>query len=260
MPVEAIDDVIRALDQIIDWAWNEKSRLGYFAALYRRVTRAVKDDIDKGQFQNGPLVEKLDVVFAGRYLTAFQQFRSGEQPTASWQIAFNGALRRQPIVLQHLLAGINAHINLDLGIAAALTAPGSQISGLQKDFNQINAVLAGLVGTVEKEIAEISPLIGLLETFSLKTDTAIINFSLDRAREFAWSNATKMASLSAPERQSAIQKLDGEVELLGEIVVSPPWLIRIELSPIRLFETGDVRRVLDVLTSKASATAAVTRG
>ena len=256
MAAETIDDVIRALDRIIDWAWNEKDRLGYFAALYRRVTQAVKAGIQAGEFQNGPLIERLDVNFAGRYLAAFEQFRSGQTPTASWQVAFHAASRRSPIVVQHLLAGINAHINLDLGIAAALTAPGGQISGLQKDFNQINAVLAGLVGTVEKEIAEISPLIGLLETFSLKTDTTIINFSLDRAREFAWSNATKMASLSDPEMQSAIQKLDGEVELLGKIVVSPPWLIRIELWPIRLFETGNVRRMLDVLTSKASAKAA----
>ncbi len=37
MAVESIDDVIRALDAIVDWAWTEKSRLGYFTALYRRV-------------------------------------------------------------------------------------------------------------------------------------------------------------------------------------------------------------------------------
>jgi Family of unknown function (DUF5995) len=260
MPAETIDDVIRALDGIIDWAWNEKSRVGYFAALYRRVTRAVKEGIEKGQFQNGTLMERLDVNFAGRYLQAFEQFRSGAQPASSWQVAFRAAPWRYPIVVQHLLAGINAHINLDLGIAAAVTAAGDQLPGLQTDFNQINGVLAGLVATVEKEIAEISPLIGLLEKFSLQTDSTIINFSLDKAREFAWSNAVRMAPMSGSELLAAIEQLDKEVELLGRLVVAPPLLIKSQLFPVRIFESNNVRRVLDVLTSGKPAVAAASAG
>src|SRR3974377_2297500 len=122
MAAETIYDVIRALDGIIDWAWNEKSRLGYFAALYRRVTQTVKDGIASGKFQNGTVIERLDVNFAGRYLDAFAQFRSGQEPTLSWQIAFRAASWWHPIVVQHLLAGINAHINLDLGVPAVVPA------------------------------------------------------------------------------------------------------------------------------------------
>jgi hypothetical protein len=251
MHVETIDDVIRALDGIIDRAWEEKSRLGYFAALYRRVTRAVKEGIAKGQFDNGPLMERLDVNFAGRYLEAYEQFRSGQRLTRSWEVAFQAASWWRPLVVQHLLAGINAHISLDLGIAAAVTAPGAKLPGLQADFDQINGVLAGLVGTVEKEMAAISPLLGWLEKLSLKTDRVIINFSIDQAREFAWAHAVKMAPLSAVELQAAIEKLDSEVAELGKTVVSPPWLIKVELLPIRLFESGDVRQVLEVLTAGA---------
>src|SRR5215475_9606069 len=116
MPPETIADVIRSLDAIIDWAWTNKSRLGYFAALYRRITRVVKTGIEKGQFQNGPLMERLDVVFASRYLYAFDQFRAAKQPSLAWQLAFRAAHWWYPIVVQQLLAGINAHINLDLGI------------------------------------------------------------------------------------------------------------------------------------------------
>src|SRR5215472_18545035 len=199
MPVQTIDDVIHALDGIIDRAWNEKSRLGYFAGLYRRVTQAVKEGIAQGKFDNGPLMERLDVNFASRYLDALQQFRSGQPPTRCWLVAFQAVSRWQPLVVQHLLAGINAHINLDLGIAAAVTAPGTQLPALQADFDQINQVLAGLVSTVEKEIAAVSPLLGLLETLSLKTDSAIIDFSLDEARKFAWDHALKMAPMPPPE-------------------------------------------------------------
>jgi hypothetical protein len=260
MAAETIDDVIRALDGIIDWAWNEKSRLGYFAALYRRVTQAVKDGIAGGKFQNGPLMELLDVNFAGRYLDAFAQFHAGQDPTLSWQIAFRAASWWHPIVVQHLLAGINAHINLDLGVAAVVTAPGNQLQGLQANFDQINAVLASLVSTVEKEVATVSPLLGLLETLSLKTDTAIIDFSIDEARKFAWSHALKMAPLGPEQLQAAIHDLDIEASKYGHMVVSPPWLVKVELSPIRFFETSSVRRVLDVLAVEKPAAAVTTAG
>ena len=90
MPLQTIDDVVAALDAIIQRAWDEQSRLGYFAALYRRVTRAVRDGIAKGQFSDGPLMEKLDVVFASRYLDAL----SGLPVPRQAQPLLEGRLRR----------------------------------------------------------------------------------------------------------------------------------------------------------------------
>ncbi len=256
MPAETIDDVIHTLDEIIDWAWNQKSRTGYFAALYRRVTQSVKDGISQGRFQNGPLLEKLDVVFANRYLQAVEQFRAGQQSTLSWQVAFQTASHWYPLVVQQLLGGMNAHINLDLGIAAAVCSPGEQIAGLQTDFNEINAVLAAEVGAVEQEIAEVSPWIALLEKFGLREETKIINFSLTKARDCAWSEAVKMAALSTSQMQTAINDLDLRVLMLGRLVVSPPLWIKLQLFPIRVREDNNIRRVLDVLAKKTATVTA----
>ncbi|HKF20529.1 MAG TPA: DUF5995 family protein [Candidatus Angelobacter sp.] len=256
MPPETIDDIIRALDGIVDWAWGQKSRIGYFAALYRRVTRAVKDGIAQGRFQNGPRMEALDIHFANRYLQAFEQFRAGQQPTSSWQVAFDAAFHWYPIVVQQLVAGINAHINLDLGIAAAQTSPGDELPSLQADFNTINTVLAELVGTVEKEIGEISPLIDLLQKFGLRTETQIINFNMTIARDAAWNVAVNLAATSRDLMDAAIADVDLRTSLLGKLVVSPPVLIKLQLFPIRIFETGNVRHVLDVLAGKPAAAAA----
>ncbi|MGH9566221.1 MAG: DUF5995 family protein, partial [Candidatus Angelobacter sp.] len=148
MPAETIDDVLRELDGIIEWSFDRRSRLGYFAALYRRVTLAVKEGILNGRFQDGVRMERLDIMFASRYLDALQQFRSGRSTTLSWRAAFQAASYWYPLVLQQLLLGMNAHINLDLGVAAACCAPGSQFSSLQADFNQINTLLAEQVGAV----------------------------------------------------------------------------------------------------------------
>ena len=252
MPATNIDDVIATLTRIIDDARANASRLGYFAALYRRVTQSVKDGIAANRFQNGPMMERLDVAFANRYLDAIAQFQGGRQTTRSWAVAFQAARNPFPLILQQLLAGMNAHINLDLGIATAAVAPGDQLPGVQADFDQINGVLASLVGTVEKELAEVSPAIGLLEELGLHTETAIINFDMQKARDLAWFHAQRLAATPTNEIDAVIAELDLVVAAFGELVAHPGPTIDAALAPIRLVENDNIRRVIAVLASPAA--------
>ena len=48
-----IRQVVDALDTVIDWSIEASSRLGYFAALYKRVTIAVGVAVDEGKFEDG---------------------------------------------------------------------------------------------------------------------------------------------------------------------------------------------------------------
>ena len=141
-----IDDVIRRLTTIVDDAKTDGSRLGYFPALYRKVTAEVRDAIANGVFDDGPRMERLD---------AFDAYREGGALTRAWKFAFDVTGQWWPIVLQHPLLGINPHINLDLGVAAARVAPGTQLPALREDFNRINGLLASLVGEVQDELARI---------------------------------------------------------------------------------------------------------
>ena len=193
MPVNTIDDVIAALDAIIQRSWDERSSMGYFAALYRRVTRAVKEGISKNQFSDGPRMEKLDVIFASRYLDALAAHQSGEKPSRCWKIAFDACPDDSRLVLQHLLAGMNAHINLDLGVASAEVCPGDSIDQLKSDFDMINTVLAAQVRAVEAEMSAISPLISTLSHVGLRTETTLINFNIGLARRAAWFTAERLA-------------------------------------------------------------------
>jgi len=256
MAALTIDDVIAALTAIIDDCRARGSRLGYFPALYRRVTQAVKDGAAAGQFQNGPLLEKLDIAFANRYLDAYNTYQAGGQPTRSWAVAFAAARHQLPLIVQQLLVGISAHINLDLGIATAAIAPGDQLPGIRTDFDQINGVLASLVGVVEREMAEVSPGIGRLEALGLRTETRIINFDLDIARQLAWTRAGQLAATPAAELDGAIDRLDLEVAAFNELVAHPGLAIEAALAPIRIEESNDVRRVIDVLAAPPLAVGA----
>jgi uncharacterized protein DUF5995 len=248
-PARNIDEVIARLTDIIDISRQEPGRLGYFATLYRKVTISVKQGVLNGRFEDGARMERLDVKFANRYLEAYELNRKGETPTASWQVSFEAAGHWRPLILQHLLLGINAHINLDLGIAAVETSPEAKLPALKRDFDMINRLLADLVQPVQDKIGEVSPWIGLLERIDPSADDAIINFSLDRARDSAWNFAVRLNSLGENERIAAVKQRDQEIAALGRLVYKPPGvLLNLGLLAIRMRESNDVARVIDTLS------------
>jgi hypothetical protein len=248
-PAQSIDEVIARLTDIIDISRQEPGRPGYFAALYRKVTISIKQGILNGRFEDGARMETLDVNFANRYLEAYELQSKGETPTASWQVSFEAAGHWRPLILQHLLLGINAHINLDLGIAAVKTSPGDQLPPLKHDFDMINRLLADLVQPVQDKIGEVSPWIGFLERIDPGADDAIINFSLDRARSSAWNFAVRLNSLGENERIAAVKQRDLEISALGRLVYKPPGvLLNIGLLAIRSRENNNVAKVIDTLS------------
>lgn len=153
--MQSIAEVITRLEQIVEETKERQSPLGYFAALYLKMTIAVRDGIENGQFENGSRMEQLDVRFANRYFEAYDAWQSGKPCTQSWQTAFEASKDERLTVLQHVLLGMNAHINLDLGIAAAQTRSGDAIFGLRKDFDRINDIIAALTDRVQERLADI---------------------------------------------------------------------------------------------------------
>ena len=184
--IDTIEEVLEALDTIIARALEEGSRVGYFAAVYRVVTAKIAEGIATGFFDDGERMQRLDVTLADRYLSALSRYQSGGMATRSWELALQATAASRPIMLQHLLVGINAHINLDLGIAAAETAPGRGLAGLRRDFDRINEIIASLITRVEHDIAEVSPWIGLLDWIGGRHDEVIVRFSIEVARTEAW--------------------------------------------------------------------------
>ncbi len=193
MQAQNIDDVLQILDGIIADCKAKRDPLGYFPALYRQVTLKVKQGIAAGFFDDGPRMDRFDALFASRYFTAYDAFRSGGQPTKSWQLAFQATQSGNLIILQDLLVGINAHINLDLGVVAGETFQGQALQDFHGDFNKINDILFGLIPPVETVISRFSPLIGLLEKIGGQDMIRVLDFSMDAARDDAWLHAVLLS-------------------------------------------------------------------
>jgi hypothetical protein len=251
---KTISEVISLLDEIIAYSKKENSRLGFFASLYRLVTIEVKNGIENGRFEDGARMERLDVVFANRYLEALDQYRRDEQPSHCWRIAFETARQWRPLVLQHLLLGINAHINLDLGIAAAQICPGDKLPGLKKDFYEINKILSQLLDIVQERIGEVSPLMKHLDRLGGKTDEAIFNFSIEKARDAAWKTAERFAPLALDRQNREIMKLDQFLTALARLIRNPGLLLRAGAFIIRIVESNDIPRIIDVLNAPVELT------
>lgn len=245
MPARTIDDVIARLEEIIERSIATQSRLGYFAALYNRVTQAVKEGIAKGEFDDGPRMERLDVTFANRYLAAYDQYQAGELPSGAWLKAFEAAGNPDLIVLQHLLIGMNAHINLDLGVAAARTCPGAGLPPLKGDFDRINQVLAALTPVVEQEIDRESPLFGDITKVAPRLELKMVGFAMDGAREGAWALAQQLAPLPPTAQLPLMAKRDAEAVLLGDVVLADGLVVRM----IRARESTDVAENIRILAT-----------
>lgn len=247
MAAKTIDEVIASLEKIIAESIANENRLGYFAALYKRVTEAVKKGIADGVFMDGPAMEKLDVTFANRYLHAYETYMSKGSPSISWQLAFDAAQRRPTLVIQHLFVGMNAHISLDLGIAA-YEAYGSDLERLKPDFMKINEVLMSLVGTVQKELASFWSFMKIIDWVGGKMDEELAGFAMDYARDKAWAFALALKD-AAGSVEKVISDRDKKVAVFGEKLVSPGLILSIVILALKLFEHGSTSSKIKLLNT-----------
>jgi hypothetical protein len=254
--MKTIDEVIARMDQIVAECKSKSSRIGYFAILYRQVTIRIKNGILNAEFEDNLRMEKLDVLFAKRFIEAYDTYQSGQKPTASWLHAFEATNSTKHLVLQHLLLGINSHINLDLGIAAVETVGSGNILALQNDFNKINTVLAELVDGVKNNLGVMSPFFNTIIRFAKGKEEILVNFSIKVARDGAWRFAQKYQT--AEDKAYCIQKRDKAIALLAKGLTNPGIKLRLWVWLIGLAEWKSVPEIMDQLDKAAKSAGSVT--
>lgn len=247
MQANTIPEVLDILDRIIADCKQQQSRLGYFATLYKLMTSAVAKGMSSNLFEDADRMERLDVVFANRYLQAYDDYTNNRPVTASWKTAFDAAQNNDLIVVQHLLLGINAHINLDLGIAAADICTTDNIHQLQKDFVKINDTIADVYSTLQPRFSKISWPAVFLSKLDPRVVNNTINFSIVKAREVAWANALILCNDANANRETIIHTTDNIVLKVANAIQHPSTLKNFGLKIIRFFENKNVAKNIDVL-------------
>jgi hypothetical protein len=242
-----VQEVVDHLDNIIDWSIRKNNRIGYFACLYRKMTIAVQQGIANNAFVDGSRMELLDVIFANRYLQALEAFINKKKCTNAWCAAFEAANTNDLVVLQHLFLGINTHINLDLGIAAAEACPGNAIYDLESDFQKINTVIANITAGVQHDLNEVWPPLGFLASLTNNRQEAVLNFSIKAAREASWANALALSVAKGSQKENHITLMDNTVTKLAGRITNPGILVRLLLRPALKMESKKIGDIIAML-------------
>lgn len=246
-PVTSISQVLSELDVIIAHCEAASSREAYFAILYKQMTVAVAKGIANGLFEDAARMEKLDVIFAKRYIDAWHCYKDKSPCSACWQTAFEAANQESLVVVQHILLGVNAHINLDLSIAAAETAPGQSIFTMQKDYDLINSMIATTYNDMQSRLGKIWWPMKFVLMITNNRHQAVINFSVSKARQAAWASATAMALAEGEAEKNYVNGLDQTVEKLAGGIINPGAWTRFLLKWVRWSEQKDTRRIIALL-------------
>jgi len=241
-----IEEVLARLSDVVAWSTDAGSRRGYFPALYRAVTARVRDGIAQGAFDDAERMEALDVVFANRYLDALAADDRGERPGRCWAFAFDTEDDYWPIVLQHLLLGMNAHINVDLGVAAAevIRDRGQDPEALHPDFDRINGVLAAMIDHVQRNLEGVWAPLRILNRALGSVDDRLIEFSMERARDEAWRFACELSRLPGAAWPGAIAVQDDRMLRIAGRVRGPGI---VAATVTRIVRLGEVQRVSEVV-------------
>ena len=243
--METIDEAIAAMDRRIDRAVENRDPRGYFTCVYRCVTARVRDGIRAGEFDDCERMERFDVAFARLYLDAADGFESGGEVSRSWRVVFDAP--PSALAVQHVMAGMNAHINLDLGLAAASVQPGAAVADLRDDFERLNDVLAAMIDRMQDALTHTAPWTVVVDSWGGRVDELVSGWSIEYARGRAWFFAERMAVAEEGERQRLVDARDTRVAAVGERILNPPLPLQWLTAIVAPRESADLRAVVDAL-------------
>jgi hypothetical protein len=163
-----------------------------FNYMYLSVTEAVRDRLD--EFEDPAGVERLAVVFAEFYFTAYECDATGAWVSRAWAPLFEAAHRKDVAPVQFALAGMNAHINNDLPWALLqcwdeLGATQTHDSACFRDFDLVNQVLQEVAVSVRATLE--SGLMRWLDRILGRLDDLFATVVIARARADAWKRAAR---------------------------------------------------------------------
>jgi len=242
-----IHDVIDLMSSMVNQCIVRGDRMGFFCALYRMVTEVVRDKCNQGFFADNDRMRELDVHFANRYFIALAAYKRREPLTASWKAAFDATKNHDMMIMQHLLLGMNAHINLDLGISTAEVSGGVLTPSLKKDFDALNDILTALSARVQQNIVQVSPMIRKFEPVYKYVDDLFVRVGITNARTRAWGFAEELVSIPYEQWESHIAERDQQVAQLAHQITQPPVALRPMLKLVAQEETKDIHGIVSIL-------------
>lgn len=183
-----IDGVIERM-HAIDGVLPNGDGVAEFNRMYLRVTEEVGKTVDGNSFEHEEFLERLDIVFANHFFSAFDADAAKEEVPTAWSPLFDARLKPRTHPIQFAFAGMNAHINHDLGIAVVGTCDELALEPVDgspehRDFSATNEILDQLMPTIKAWFAE--GIVGEFDRDAGWLDDAVERWAIAVIRAAAW--------------------------------------------------------------------------
>ena len=210
--------IIRRMQALThEWKDNRDNRW-VFLNCYTLMTENMLLGIEEGVFHDKEWVHRLLHHFADYYFRSVKAF-DRKDPTIPvvWEIAHRTSQQPRTHVIQHLLLGINAHINYDLvfTLVSLLQPEWATLSNQKKiqryeDYRLVNEIIAGTIDIVQDNIVETQePLMDIVDKIIGPVDEWVASRLIYAWREEVWETALRI--LETPDEQGR-EKIRQDIE------------------------------------------------
>ncbi|MBC3192466.1 hypothetical protein H7X46_15480 [Pseudonocardia sp. C8] len=238
--VTTVPEVVAALTAIRDQSAAdinapELDGISCFTRLYTIITENVLRTLDGShptrRFDDPAFLERLDVVFARRYLDAIAAHErpDGAAP-ACWQLLFD---RRREQTIGHVnfaACGVNAHVNYDLALALLETWKDFPPTEARRaDYDQVNDIFAEEMDELREEFDAFLAGTrdgGTLDLFGNAMSDLLVRVTRGQAWDAAFEVWRNREDPDAYERalRSETERLDNAAKVLGWMILRAPGL------------------------------------
>ncbi|WP_228992641.1 DUF5995 family protein [Streptomyces sp. DH8] len=211
------------IERMREWRsrWPAGGGAAVFHTAYLDVVERLDPAVGRVGFDDREPAALLGVRCAERYLSALETAAAGGRPPLCWRPLL--PCRRHPGVrpLQLALSGLQAHVGHDLALAVVDTCRtlGCDPPEVEGEFERMGDLLAALEERVHEELMPGPDALGIADPLT----HLVSSWSLDRAREAAWSAARVLWRLRAfpALAEEFRQRTDAGAGLVGRMLLTP---------------------------------------
>jgi len=221
--------VLQRMTILVDQWEAAHDRRAIFLGCYRLMTRNMLDAIDAGRFHDDEWVSRLLHRFADYYFDALALYDQASADTSPvWKIAHAATRNDKVMTFQHLLLGVNAHINYDLvfSLVDLLAPEWADLTTAQReerhaDHELVNRIIGETVDAVQDQVIDRhSPWFKVLDKLLGPTDEWLTSRLIAHWREEVWDSAVRYLALpDARERETFHENIEFTAVRRGEDIL-----------------------------------------
>lgn len=200
-----------------------------FLRCYSLMTHNMLLALEQKRFKDPVWVEQLLERFADYYFVALENYeQEARKAPAVWQLAHHASQQPHTMTVQHLLVGVNAHINYDLVLCvrdmlrpewASLT-PG-RLAERFSDHCLVNEIIAETIDTVQDEVVEKhTPRLDWVDKLFGAWDEWLISRLITSWRDEVWEQGVALVQKeTAAEQLAYCQAIEEKAYQRGRLIL-----------------------------------------